>query len=553
MPSANIPIVSFSTRIESDLVSVEAGATVPVGVEVENRSEAADRFEIQIEGLDPEWTAIPVPVFPVNPGDKGSEKLFFKPPRASESLAGNYPFVVRIRSMETGEARTVQGVLQIKPFHHLSLELNPKRGSVSPWRNQNEFHVTVMNLGNTEHTLQLYGNDPDEALAFEFEQEQITVGPGQQKTVEVYADPTSQRTFSSSRLYMFSISARSIEQPSIVTASQAQLEQKPLLSPASMIGAVLVLAILGLWVYMLPKPAKIERFSVEPGQIEIGQRFQLTWATSRAQKVRISVAIQPPTGTVTTTDLGEFDPQGRREFPDTGGVSIEGNYTFKITAIGDNSQQSQFSPPVTAVRKPTLPPPVIAKFEISSREVNKGDSFMVRYRVANAAKITLDPDGLALDPKGKERLLEAKTLGTITYTLRAENAEGSVAEKQITVRVLDPTMPRIVSFEVAPKEVPEGGGTIRVTWQFANTVNGSRKLKVGDAESIVLDAERGTIEVNVSGATTITLSGTDDKGRSVEKTASVKLAAPRPPETTGGDLPPATTGAGTTTSTGGGG
>src|SRR5687767_7323825 len=99
--------MSFTARLESDLISVEAGATVPVSLEVGSGSETVDKFEVEIEGLDPEWTAVPVPVFSVQPGEPHSEKVFFKPPRASESLAGNYPFVIKIRSLETGESRTV--------------------------------------------------------------------------------------------------------------------------------------------------------------------------------------------------------------------------------------------------------------------------------------------------------------------------------------------------------------------------------------------------------------------------------------------------------------
>src|SRR5688500_16264011 len=98
------PGMSFSAKLESDLISVEAGATVPVSLEVNNKGEAPDRFEVEIEGLDPEWTAVPVPVFSANPGENHSEKIFFKPPRASESLAGNYPFVVKVRSLDTGES-----------------------------------------------------------------------------------------------------------------------------------------------------------------------------------------------------------------------------------------------------------------------------------------------------------------------------------------------------------------------------------------------------------------------------------------------------------------
>ena len=547
MPSAKLPIVSFSARIESDLVSVEAGATVPIAIEVANKHEAAERFEIQIEGLDPEWTAVPVPVFPVNPGETASEKIFFKPPRASESLAGNYPFVVRIRAMESGEARTVQGVLEIKPFHHLSLELNPKRGSVSPWRSQNEFHATVMNLGNTEHTLQLYGNDPDEALVFEFEQEQVTVAPGQQRTIEVYVDPTSRRTFSSSRLYMFSISARSIEQPSIVTTSQAQLEQKPLLSPASILGIAFVVLILGLWIYMLPKPATVDRFSIEPGEVLQGEEVVLKWETSNAQKVRLKVTISPPEGAVTSTDIPQdFEPDSSYRYR----ASLPGRYTFELQAQSETTatvdRETRF---VTATVPLPSPQPVIKSFTIEPMTVNKGDAFVINYEVTGATKIKLEPTGAELDLNGKEHELVAQRLGPITYTLRVENKDGKFVEKKRTITVIDPTLPNVASFEIAPKTLPLDGGAVTISWQLVNTVR--QEIQIGDQKQDV--AATGSLkDVSLGATTTITIRGWDAKGRPVQKVAKVVLQdpPPAPDPTTGGDTT-STTGI-VPTNTGGG-
>ena len=44
--------MSFSVRLTADLVTVEAGATVPVSIEVASKGSEPDRFEIQVEGID---------------------------------------------------------------------------------------------------------------------------------------------------------------------------------------------------------------------------------------------------------------------------------------------------------------------------------------------------------------------------------------------------------------------------------------------------------------------------------------------------------------------
>src|ERR1044072_6042292 len=202
--------MSFTIRLSQDLTAIEAGATVPLSIEVTNKNAESDRYEIQIEGVDPEWVAYPEPVFNVGPSESHGQKVFFKPPRASESLAGNYPFVARVRSLESGEAKTAQGVLQIKPFNHLSLELSPKKGYTSPMRQANIFGLTVMNLGNTEHTLQLSGSDPDEECNYDFETDQVTVSPGAQKQVDVTVNAANSSWVAPVRLFGFSISARGI-------------------------------------------------------------------------------------------------------------------------------------------------------------------------------------------------------------------------------------------------------------------------------------------------------------------------------------------------------
>ncbi|RYG43803.1 hypothetical protein EON79_16275, partial [bacterium] len=124
--------MSFRLSLDQDVVPVEPGATAPLTVTVIGDPASADRYELDIEGVDPEWKAIPVPIFVTEPGEVRSEKVFFKPSRASESGAGNYPFVVRVRSLESGESRTAQGILQVTPFYHLSAELSPKKGYFSP-------------------------------------------------------------------------------------------------------------------------------------------------------------------------------------------------------------------------------------------------------------------------------------------------------------------------------------------------------------------------------------------------------------------------------------
>ncbi|MEQ1933508.1 MAG: hypothetical protein ABL962_06470, partial [Fimbriimonadaceae bacterium] len=143
--------MSFSVRLDADQVLVDPGETAILSVEITNAGSSVDQFEIEVSGLDADWTALPVPSFSLQPGEKASHPIIFKPPRTAENLAATYPFTVRIRSLESGEAQVVSSQVALSPFHHLSMDMLPKRGAYGPMVRDNIFEVSVVNLGNCEH------------------------------------------------------------------------------------------------------------------------------------------------------------------------------------------------------------------------------------------------------------------------------------------------------------------------------------------------------------------------------------------------------------------
>lgn len=515
--------MSFSVRIAADLVSVEAGATVPLGIEIANRSDESDRFELEIEGLDPDWTAVPVPTFGVDPRDIQSEKVFFKPPRVSESLAGTYPFVLKVRSLVTGELRTAQGVLEIKPYHHLTMEVSPKKGVYSSTRKANVFHATVMNLGNTEHTLQLFATDPEDALAYEFDQNQVVLGPGQTRTIEITAKPTESRTFSSSRLHGFSVSARSIETPSVVCSTQAQLEERPLMSPSALLVAILFALVFAGWYVLLPKPPTVDSLSISSMNPTRGQEVTVEWSTSNATSVRLLIGNQV------------FDgqrPQGERRFLATESGTIE------VIAMRDSKTSTPVRRTFTVSDPAPVPPPVIERFEITPKEVKFGESLLIRYKLSgDIRKATLEPTGQELDPDIEQLRITADLRGEVTYTLVAENSAGAVVRKPVKIRVVEGSSASIVVFKVEPIDLPVEGGNVRISWQLANAAR--VELSVGGEQSVI--EPTGTREVIITSTTEFTITGYDDEGRTVTRSLTVKVAPPpalEPPPTTGGDAPP---------------
>jgi hypothetical protein len=526
--------MSFTIQLSSDLISVEAGDNTPVNLTVSNRGEEVDRFEVEVEGLDPEWTAIPVPLFSVAAGENQTEKVFFRPGRASESLAGNYPFVVKVRSLNSGDTRSAQGVLQIKPYNHLSMEITPKKGSVSPVKGLEIFHASVINLGNTEQMLQLYGSDPEDAFAYEFGQEQVSVGPGQQKEIEVKATPTSPRPFSSPRLHVFTISARSIQSPALVASSQAQLEQRPVVTPGTLAVVVLLLLVAFGWFLSRPQAPTLDTltFDREPASYQVGDMITIRWHSAHADSVKLVINSQTqneaPSGTFT--------------------FQAQASGTVEAIAVEDRTQ----SKPIVQqydVTQPKVPPAAeILSFDVSPHEVKLGDSVMVSYSVNDATtKVILGPSATVLPPKLEKYQVKPDQAGTIEYQLFAENSSGkSVKSKVIKVRVIQASQAHVVYFDVAPKEVDPIDGKVQVSWQ---TTGAARAMLFVNGASTALPDVSGQSTIQIDRDTEYYIEAFDSDGVAVRsQKKSVKLKVPPPPTTGTGETN--TTGATTTTTAG---
>ncbi|MBX7135599.1 MAG: hypothetical protein K1X67_23275 [Fimbriimonadaceae bacterium] len=526
--------MSFALRLASDLVQVDAGATVPLGVEASNRDDDADTYEIQIEGLDPEWTAVPVPSFTVEGHDIHTEKIFLKPPRVTESLAGTYPFVVTLRSLNSGETRSAQGVLEIRPFHHISVDVSPKKGSVSPFNKECTFDVTVMNLGNSEHTLQLFASDPDDECAFDFDPDKVTVGPGQQKTVAMQASGKRRPFLANSRLYGLSASARSVSMPTVVGNAQAQLEQKALISPGGFILLLCTLFLIIGWAFFMPKPPTLDVFTAVPNEVMVGESIRVDWrASANSKNVRIVAGKQV---------FASLDVRGSLdiETQEAGSLEISG-----FAVAGDK----QSSPKVVIVKvlpRPVVPEPVIRSFKLEPAKVSLGEPVTVKFEVNEAVtKATLWPQGLSLDPRVGEAQFTPSTTGTLTFRLVVENSEGKRAETEAKITVEKASQARILAFETEPPTLDSAGGVSRLSW----TVTGSAIVELsyvddaGVKQKMRVDAQ-STFDASLTKTTSFTLTATDAEGLTTTKT--VKVEVKPKPDTPPDDPEPTGTNASTT-------
>lgn len=545
--------MSFTIRLSQDLTAVEAGATAPLSIEITNKGEEVDRFEMQVEGgIDPEWTALPEPVVNIGPGETYSQKVFFKLPRTSESLAGNYPFVVKIRSLNSGDSRSAQGVLQIKPFHHLSMELNPKKGSSSPLRQQFPFSLTVMNLGNTEHTLQLTGADPEEECAYSFESDQVTVGPGQQKTVEASVGTASAGWVAQVHLFGFTITGRSLQNPNVTASTQGQLERRGLLSFGSILVCLLAVGALLLWLAARPQPPTISA-TVDSTTVIQGQSVQFHWKAAHSNSVHLDIQHKSLKGLFTREPI-------TMDFPTEGSTAIvaaSDDDTITVIATASSDHDKKATNPITiSVRPvPDVPKPTITSFKVAHRQIKYGESFQFNFSYSSdVVRLTLSPSNQTVIPPITTLDTPSSHPGEQEYTLTAWNDKGGFTTKKITVEAKQESLATIDEFRADPPVVVAPDTKTVLSWKVSN----AKLVQIdGGLQGVTtVNAVDSLPVADITGDMKYKLIATDSQGIVRSQVLTIKYKPLPPPSpttaaTTGSTgTPPTTTGA-TTGTTGG--
>lgn len=499
--------MAIRVRLGQDEVQVEPGGSAQLVAVVRNEGDAPDQVALEVEGVDAEWCAIPIPSFALAPGEEVQERILIRPPRSTESRAGTYPVLVRARSLENGGAGVAQASVVIRPYSMLTLDILPKRGVVSPVRKRAPYELTIANYGNTEQTVQLHVSDPEDEVVFELERERTLLAPGETQSVVVYAQPRRMPTLANPALFSFTATARSVEDPLRSTSVQAQLERRGLISPL-VLGFLAVLGlVLALWAYTRPLPVEIVEFAAEPAQITAGETTTLRWMVRNAEKVLIEPG------------LGEFDPNQMRS------VQAQPTITTTYRLIARNRYGEQMREVVVIVQNAPEPPaPVISRFYAEPPQIKRGESVLLRWEVAHATELILTPPGgQKLDPAMPG--FEHRPSRTTEYELIARNAAGKSVSKRITVEVLDPSQAQILSFTAQAEQIA-AGESVALRWELVSAVRAEIDNGVGR-----IDPKQGEVIVSPAATTTYTLTAYDSEGRPAQAKLTITVE-PRP-ETTG--------------------
>jgi len=236
---------------------VAAGGQAMLFGLVRNQSGIVDNYDLRLKGLPPEWwTITPSTVYlvPFGAAPSGYEQeveIRFHPPRAPEAEARSWPIMVAAASRATGdETGSGRAALEIEPFLEIESELRPERAG---GRRYAGFALAVRNKGNTPADVAVVATDPDNAIRFDWDQQELKVGPGKREPTTFKARPPKQIIFGRPLDRRFQVDARVPGTDVAAFPRQGIMRQKPwfpwwLLPAILMIGAALAAILL-----LLPK------------------------------------------------------------------------------------------------------------------------------------------------------------------------------------------------------------------------------------------------------------------------------------------------------------
>jgi hypothetical protein len=524
------------TLSEPDM-AVEPGTVSQLAVTVVNQQDAPDRLSLEIEGVDVEWYAIPVPAVNVAAGAQAVFKIPFRVARSSSNRAGTYPFLVRVQAMETGEVGVAQASLAVKPYNALQAELNPKRVVATFFHPLNEFDVSITNDGNVDENLDLFASDPDDGCAYEYDTDRIAVKPGQTVVVPLAVRPKVSALIGGTRIYGFTASARSTEDSYISTNAHGQIEKHALISP--LLGIFLLL--LGLtgagFLAFRPKPPEIIRivhYTAVPKIVEQGRPTTLTWEVNGLaasdRHLLLSHHIGEDGAEITDGELPS--DAGKQDVIPELPFTV---YTVKATGSRDQKPVRE-SVKVVVIKAPAPLKPVIKQFTATPRKIHVGDPVSLTWSAINQTSFILDPGDKQLS-QFEETAQDSPTQDT-EYKLRAFNSKRDVAVKSASVKVVPVNVCIAEINFIGVKSTPYVGVPTKLRWstRFARTV----RIDSSDPTITIGDVSPGDGGQEITFASTnpvtFTITASDSANKTTTKTVvvtpKVKPAPPVPPAPT---------------------
>lgn len=159
---------------------IEAGGRAAIIAELTNRATVVDEFTLGVTGIPESWADIARSNLTLMPGRRDEVVITLQPPRSPEARAGQHEFAVSATSAASGAEVRVLAELRILAYHDLDVDITPRRGP-------GKFTLAIENRGNERIECTLRGEDAEAALEYVFESAEVSLEPGEKRTVALQA------------------------------------------------------------------------------------------------------------------------------------------------------------------------------------------------------------------------------------------------------------------------------------------------------------------------------------------------------------------------------
>ena len=195
------PAQTIAVSLASPGAPIAAGSPTTATVSIQNRGNVVDELTIGVLDLPAAWVKVSRPSLSLVPNARDEVTIVIQPPRTAEAAAKEYAFSVAVVSRETSREVRALGKVTVLPFEGFKVSLDPVRST-------KDFKVTAENSGNVPISFALAGIQDDNALDFQFEEDQVTLEPGQRKDVRVQVVAKSKKMLGAAQITPFRIEAR---------------------------------------------------------------------------------------------------------------------------------------------------------------------------------------------------------------------------------------------------------------------------------------------------------------------------------------------------------
>lgn len=250
----------------------------------------------------------------------------------------------------------------------------------------------------------------------------------------------------------------------------------------------------------------INSFNASPSSISAGESSELSWTVTGATSVSIDQGI----GSVALTGSRAAAPTVTTTYTLTASSSAG-----SITATTQVIVSGATSPPTTTGL------PVISSFMASPSIISLGSSTTLSWNVSNATSVSINQ---GVGPVGYSGSTIVSPSTTVTYTLTASNANGSLtatALVQVSGEPSPPSLPVIDYFTASPPIISVGGSSL-LRWSASNATSVTIDNGIGPV------ASHGTMIVSPSYSTNYTLTAANAYGYTT-RTLSVLVGGAPPP------------------------